>query len=134
MRELLDDWESRLPSTEDPQERLLHFVRFHIEWHTARKEEVFIGNMELRSLSAEQHKQVTALRRQYERLLQEILADGCEKGLWELADVRVTTFALLSMLTGVCNWYSPKGRLSQQELIAIYEDLVLRMLKAHSPR
>jgi len=132
LQELLHDWASRLPATDDPVERLRHFVGFHIEWHTARKEEVFIGNMELRSLSSAQRRQVAALRRQYEQILQDILTDGQKRGVWQLPDVRVTTFALLSMLTGICNWYAPKGRLSQAELVHIHEDLVLRMLNTEA--
>ncbi|HBD34856.1 MAG TPA: TetR/AcrR family transcriptional regulator, partial [Cupriavidus sp.] len=61
----------RMADVDDPMERLRRFVKFHIEWHTARKEEVFIGNMELRSLSAMQYERVASLRKRYEHHLQE---------------------------------------------------------------
>ena len=128
LQELLTDLHARMANVDDPMERLRRFVKFHIEWHTARKEEVFIGNMELRSLSAVQYERVASLRKRYEHHLQEILVAGQASGVWTLADVRVTTFAMLSMLTGVCTWYSGSGRLSQTRLIRVYEDLVLKML------
>jgi hypothetical protein len=112
----------------EPRERLLRFVQFHIEWHTARKEEVFIGNMELRSLSASQYRKVVALRKQYEDFLLKILADGAKARLWKLDDPRVTTYALLSMLTGISNWYRPRGRLSAARLLRIYEHMVTRLV------
>src|SRR5687768_4687158 len=45
MLELLQDLALRMDGLHDPKERLLAFVRFHIEWHTARRQETFIGNM-----------------------------------------------------------------------------------------
>jgi len=128
LQELLADLHARTANVDDPMERLRSFVKFHIEWHTARKEEVFIGNMELRSLSSDQYERIASLRKRYEHHLQEILVAGQTKGIWTLEDVRVTTFAMLSMLTGVCTWYRGNGRLSQARLIRVYEDLVIKMV------
>jgi AcrR family transcriptional regulator len=124
MEELLADLEAQVSPLTDPRERLLGFVRFHIEWHTARKSEVFIGNMELRSLSPAQYARVVALRKQYEAYLRDILTQGAKAGQWTLADAKVTSYALLAMLTGVSNWYCPTGRLGQARLIRIYQGLV----------
>ena len=124
MQELLADLETQVSPLADPQERLLGFVRFHIEWHTARKSEVFIGNMELRSLSEAQYARVVDLRKKYEAYLRDILSKGSKAGLWSLTDAKVTSYALLAMLTGVSNWYRAGGRLSQSKLIQIYQGLV----------
>ena len=40
-------------------------------------------------------------------LVRKILSDGSRAGLWKLEDTRVTTLALLAMLTGVNTWYQP---------------------------
>jgi AcrR family transcriptional regulator len=124
MRELLHDLQAQVSPIEDPRERLLAFVRFHIEWHTARKEEVFIGNMEMRSLSTEQYAKVVEMRKTYEGYLRSILTQGVKAGYWMTPDPKVTSYALLAMLTGVSNWYRPNGRLSQSKLIQIYKSLV----------
>lgn len=124
LRELLSDLEAQVSPIADPREKLLAFVRFHIEWHTARKEEVFIGNMELRSLSEAQYKRVVELRKSYEAYLRSILTQGAKAGYWTILDAKVTSYALLAMLTGVSNWYRNDGRLSQSKLIQIYESLV----------
>jgi AcrR family transcriptional regulator len=128
MRELLQDLQVRMGGLTDPQQRLLRFVRFHIEWHTARKEETFIGNMEQRSLNEEQRARFVAQRKEYEAHLRTILTDGEKAGLWRLDDVRVTTLALLSMLTGIGSWYRTDGRLRQERLIKIYQGLAQRLL------
>jgi AcrR family transcriptional regulator len=128
MLELLQDLDARMAGLTEPAERLMRFVRFHIEWHTARKEETFIGNMELRSLSEPQYERVVGMRHQYENHLRTILGDGQRAGLWKLDDARVTTLALLSLLTGIGNWYRADGRLSQEKLIRLYQRLAKRLL------
>lgn len=124
LKELLQDLQAQVSPIQGVRERLLGFVRFHIEWHTARKEEVFIGNMELRSLSEEQYQRVVELRKSYEGYLRSVLTQGVKEGYWTIIDPKVTSYALLAMLTGVSNWYRLDGRLSQSKLIQIYESLI----------
>lgn len=128
MQELLQDLELHMAGLTDPQERLMRFVRFHIEWHTARRQEVFIGNMELRSLTPEQYERVRDMRASYEAQLRQILNDGKKAGLWAPDDVRVSTLALMGMLTGISTWYREDGRLSQQRLVRLYQRMVARLL------
>ncbi|WBY03582.1 TetR/AcrR family transcriptional regulator [Ramlibacter tataouinensis] len=130
MQELLADFAAYMAGVEGPAEAMERFVRFHITWHTARREEVFIGNMELRSLSPEQYARVAALRKTYERQLRDILSQGKKRGLWKVEKVPVTSKALLALLTGVSVWYRPDGDLSQERLVRLYQAMVARMLRA----
>ncbi|MCP5368062.1 MAG: TetR/AcrR family transcriptional regulator [Hyphomicrobiales bacterium] len=125
MDDLLREAAARLDGIESPLDALRAFVDFHIDFHVARRQEVFIGNMELRSLTPENHAAVVALRTRYEDRLRRILEDGHAAGLWRVADPRVATYALIAMLSGVCTWYRPGGRLSKQALIDIHTGLVL---------
>ncbi|MFA5663832.1 TetR family transcriptional regulator [Castellaniella sp.] len=129
MTALLLDFDTHMYGITDTREALLQFVRFHIEWHTARREEVFIGNMELRSLSKEQYVRVTSKRRQYERQLHAILVRGKKEGLWKIENPAITTKAILALLTGVCNWYRPDGGVTPKRLTYLYQRMVERMLQ-----
>jgi AcrR family transcriptional regulator len=129
MTELLLDFEKHMANVTEPAEAIRQFVRFHIDWHTARKEEVFIGNMELRSLSPEQYTRVTAKRKQYERHLRAILEQGKRQGLWSIENPGVTAKGILALLTGVSNWYRADGSLAQPRLMRLYELMVERMLR-----
>ena len=42
----------------------------------------------------------------------------------------LTTMAILDMLNGIREWYSPAGRLGRDEVIGRYTDLVFTMLGA----
>ena len=114
-----------IEGVEGPIERLKAFVAFHLDYHIERKREVFIGSAELRSLTPKNRKTIVALRRAYEDRLCDILKAGAAKKLFTISDIRVTAYALLAMLTGICTWYDPKGRVSRRKLIDIHTRLVL---------
>jgi AcrR family transcriptional regulator len=125
MNELLRQLDSTLHGKDEPRERLRAFVAFHVSYHMNRKREVFIANSELRSLEPRNYETVVALRSAYEQRLSGILGQGVASGVFEVVDVQVATFAILSLLTGLCNWYRPGGRLTKQAIIAAHEKLVL---------
>jgi len=129
---LLEHWQREQPDTDDPVERLRAFVDFHIRSHTLRRREVFVANMELRSLSAADYRRVVALRTRYEDLLTEILRDGVRRGAFRLPDARVATFAILAMLTGVGSWFREGGRLGKRELVDIYTRMVMQCVAAEA--
>jgi AcrR family transcriptional regulator len=129
MTALLADFEAHMAGIVEPEEALRQFVSFHVQWHTARKEEVFIGNMELRSLAPEQYARVAAKRKQYEKHLTAILINGKKRGIWTIEQPSVTAKAILALLTGVSNWYHADGALSQHRLTKLYQAMVERMLR-----
>ncbi|WP_341992672.1 TetR/AcrR family transcriptional regulator [Azorhizobium sp. AG788] len=124
MDDLMAKADEALAGLTDPMDRLKAYVGFHLRYHMTRKAHVFIANMEIRSLEDEHRGEVVAMRRRYEGLLDTILRDGAAQGAFKVVDPRVSTYAIISMLTGICMWYRPEGRLSQDELVAIYTDLV----------
>lgn len=109
---------------ENPVAALEAFVRFHIRYHIGKPEEVFIAYMELRNLELEPYREVMQLRQKYERTLRGILRDGASEDVFQIDDVPVTAMSIISMLTGVNNWYRYGGRLSAEEVEEIYVNLI----------
>jgi AcrR family transcriptional regulator len=128
MEALLAAWHKAADASADPRTRLENFVDFHIRYHFERQKEVLIANLELRSLTPDARRATVALRKAYENELRAILDAGIAAGLFPPIDSGIATYAILSMLTGVCFWYSPKGRLAADEIIAIHKSLVLASL------
>jgi AcrR family transcriptional regulator len=125
INELLRQLDRALESKEEPVEKLRAFVAFHVTYHMTRKREVFIANSELRSLEPKNYEAIVALRGAYEQRLAAILAEGAEQGVFEVSDAQVATFAIIALLTGLCTWYRPGGRLTREAIIAAHEKLVL---------
>ena len=117
----------------DPVTRLQIFTQVHLNFHLRSRLEVFIGNMELRSLSGPHYRTITALREEYARLLQQIIEDGVKQGVFTAPQPRVVTLVMLGMLSGVCNWYKPDGPMSAEEMMKLHLDLAFRALGAPPP-
>lgn len=107
---------------------LAAFVRFHVDYHITRKREVFISYSELRSLEPANYRVIVGLRRVYEERLVAILERGAREGAFAAPDAKVAAFGILAMLSGVCAWFKPKGRLSKEAVAEIYVELVRRGL------
>ena len=125
INELLRQLDRALQGKTGSTERLRAFVVFHVTYHMNRKREVFIANSELRSLEPKNYEAIVALRGAYEQRLADILTEGVEEGVFEVADIQVATFAIIALLTGLCSWYRPGGRLTKEAIVAAHEKLVL---------
>lgn len=128
METILAGLEKKVAPVEEPRARMRKFIEFHIDWHTARRAETFIGFKEMRSLSKADYKKYTDLRKRYENFVMEILDRGVAEKKFVIADTRVMTFVLLDMLTGVQGWYKKSGRLTKEQLEVFYTDLVFKMI------
>jgi Transcriptional regulator len=130
LESLLAAWGAEEP-VGDARLRLEHFARFHIRFHAARADAVFIAYMELRNLTPENFARIEALRRRYETVLETILREGQAEGTLTLPDTKLGAMALIAMLTGVNTWFREGGRLSLPRVEDIYVDMVLKAAGAH---
>ena len=117
-----------LRECQDPLQRLQEAIALHITLHTSYKAEFFIIDTEIRSLQPEQRPDIIALRDHYETLFQGLLRDGMQRGIFREGDVKVTSYALIAMCTEVAVWFRPNGRLSVQQVIAMYRQLITQGL------
>ena len=129
MDDLLDGLERALSGMTSYEERLRAAVRFHILFHVERQDEAFISHSELRSLTPLNRRRIIFKRDRYEALLRVFLAAGKKAGAFEIADVRLTTIAILMMCSGVSDWFAKQGRLNGGAVADAYADMVLRLLR-----
>lgn len=116
--------------TDDPVAELESFTRFHIRFHLERPDAVFIAYMELRNLTPENFARIETLRKRYEDELEGILRRGVAAGLFAVPDPKIATLAVIAMLTGVNTWYRAGGRLSLDQVEAIYWDMIRKAVGA----
>lgn len=125
MRGHLEDLLAAVPETAGgPSAQLKGFVAFHIRFHADRPDAVFIAYMELRNLTPENFAEVERLRRTYEDRLEAILKAGLQNGEFSVTDTKIVTLAIIAMLTGVNTWFRHNGRLSLDEVVTQYWDMV----------
>jgi AcrR family transcriptional regulator len=128
METLLASWQEAEEPGLAPPQALEQFVRFHIRYHLARSREVFISYMELRSLEGENFSAIERLRRRYESFPRAILERGASDGSFDIIDPQITTMAIIAMLNGMTTWFRENGRLSLDEIEAVYVRLVARLV------
>lgn len=128
MRQLNSSLEQIIAQPTGVAERLYEAIASHIRLHTTYKAEFFIIDTEIRALEAPYREQILALRDQYEHTLQRLLQEGVDSGVLRPTDVKVTSYALIAMCTEVAAWFRSPGRLTVQQVIDIYGQLITQGL------
>lgn len=109
----------------DIVERMRGAVRGHVRFHLEHQKETFIANSELRGLTRDHYRIIVEKRDIYETLFQDLIADGRSLGVFKVSDVKILSYAILTLCTAGATWFKPSGRLSVDAIAAIYEDFVL---------
>ncbi len=128
MRQLNANLEYILAQPTGLAERLYEAIANHIRLHTTYKAEFFIIDTEIRALEGESREKILAQRDHYEHLLQSLLQEGVDQGILRPTDVKVTSYAVIAMCTEVSSWFRSPGRLTVQQVIDIYSQLVTQGL------
>ncbi|NMI01849.1 TetR/AcrR family transcriptional regulator [Pseudonocardia acidicola] len=124
-----------LPLLEGPgsyADRLGALVRAHILHIWNDRDAWWLATRELRALSPAALEQVQVDRRYYQHRIADFIAAGVAAGEFACADPRLTTLAVLDMINGLNEWFSPDGRYTIDELSDRYVEMVVSGLaQAH---
>jgi AcrR family transcriptional regulator len=129
MADLTAGLESGVAAAAEIEAKMRAAVRNHIRFHLERQKETFIASCELRGLSPNNYMAVVTLRDAYERTFQELICSGMNQGVFAPNDMKVLSYAVLTLCTAGATWYRPDGRLAVNEIVAIYETFVINGLK-----
>ena len=125
MQELVAHLEERLEGVTDVEARVRAAVRSHVEFHLRHQKETFIASSELRGLTGEQYRAIVSRRDTYERFIQQLITAGMEAHCFPPGDVKILSYAVLTLCTAGASWFNPGGRLSIDAIAGIYEDFIL---------
>ena len=111
------------------EQRMRAAVRSHVRFHLERQKENFIANSELRGISAEHYRDIVRKRDEYEAIFQALIRQGADEGVFADGDVKILSYAILTLCTAGATWYKPTGRLTADEIADIYENFIINGLK-----
>ena len=114
----------------DPASKLVSIVRALALWHAERHTRARIVNYELAALTPEHYAVINRMRREITLELDSVVEAGQRDGSFDVADVRMTTGALLSLGIDVSRWYRESGRISPQQIADQHVHLALRIVGA----
>jgi AcrR family transcriptional regulator len=116
-----------------PVQRIRATVAAHIRITDERRHELLVGNPIRYALDPEHRAQGIALQTEYHDAVRATIEQGSSLGEFRVCDAGIATMAVLDMLNGIREWYSPAGPLSRDELVQRYTQLVLALLGAWPP-
>jgi AcrR family transcriptional regulator len=126
MEQLVAGVQSVLDEEPRPDRRLAGLVVHHVVVHALRPKEATLGETELRSLTGTRLKSALRMRDDYEALVLAVLEEGARAELFDILDTKLTVYSIISQCTNVGIWYHEGGRLSLDEVAAVYANLALR--------
>jgi AcrR family transcriptional regulator len=135
MEQLLRDHTDALGSTNDSVEQLRRATEAHVRYHARFRDEIQVGNIEIRALEEPERSRIVSLRREYSDSWEELIARGVRRGVFRVSSARLTAWAILEMGIGVARWFDPAGEMSETLLAYHYGDMALRLVGvAHASR
>ena len=120
----------------DPSGQLRQFVTSHVTWKLEQRDAAgaYTSSLGMRDIVHElpEAHQSILIDRQRAHLdrLRGILAAGTDAGDFDIDDVNVTGFAIVTMCEYVVAWYDPDGAYSPAEIAAKYADMAESMVVA----
>jgi AcrR family transcriptional regulator len=119
----------------DPEAQMRNFIAFHLGYLLAEREEATVLSMEaVHRLSRKNLQAFATKQREYNDKVCAIVQRGEAAGKFRTPDAKLATFAVIQMMTAVVRWYRVDGKLTPDQLVAAYTDLILGMLGASESR
>ena len=111
-----------------PLSRVRSMVAAFSRWHAVNSRVGRIVQYEFDALTPEHRQEIAGYRREIERQMRRALADGVAEGDFDVADVKGTALAVLSLSIDLVRWYTPGGPITPDELAALHSELAARMV------
>jgi AcrR family transcriptional regulator len=124
---LLDEAHAIVSEPAAPEETLRRLVRVWVGHVESHRDHMRVFQQERQLIeSGPRWRAIRASRKEFERVLDDVLAAGERSGDFAFADRRLALMALLSMINYLPQWFRPRGRLSAEEVADGFCDLLLR--------
>ncbi|KQU56788.1 TetR family transcriptional regulator [Rhodococcus sp. Leaf278] len=113
-----------------PSDRFDAVVESLLLFHIHRRDAAFVCSTEIRSLDAANRAAYIAKRDEEQRLLDVIVADGVESGVFDTPHPADASRAVTTMCVGLATWYRSDGPMTPSEVVAVYLDIARRTVGA----
>ncbi|RPI61135.1 MAG: TetR/AcrR family transcriptional regulator [Planctomycetaceae bacterium] len=130
MCDLMAYLQRNLAGTVSIDQQVRAAVHSHVSFHLNRQKETFIASSELRGLTPDHYEAIVTQRDAYESIFQDLIREGIALKVFAPGDVKILSYAILTLCTAGASWFNPRGRLSVDGIAGIYETFILNGLQA----
>lgn len=92
-------------------------------FHARRTELAFIAFSEIRSLDSTARSEHIAARDRQQSLMNTVVEEGAKSGVFTTRFPREASMAVITMCTGVAQWFRPDGALTPEQLVERYREI-----------
>lgn len=103
-------------------------VREFVAWHARFRTQARVVQYEMAALTNDHREAITGIRRETQRLVRDLIAEGVASGDFHVDNANLTALALLSLGIDVARWYRPDGAWSPEDVGENYSAIALRMV------
>jgi AcrR family transcriptional regulator len=128
--ELLETIRGQLEPTSDPVQQLEIFIRNHLRYFIGNLVEMKVLSHEYECLKGEYHDSIAALRRDYYKVAEGIVAQIIKAGGAPNVQPRIAVLGLFGMMNWLYTWYRPEVDGTADDLAPQMSALYLKGLAA----
>ncbi|QJY49953.1 TetR/AcrR family transcriptional regulator [Pseudonocardia broussonetiae] len=125
--EVLADFEQAVHGVTDPVERLRRAVRVYALRHATHRREALVVNRDTASLPEPALGRMRERRRDHERAVRAVIADGVAAGVFRVDSPALASFAILEMCVSIARWFREDGARSAEQVADEYTAFALRI-------
>ena len=114
------------------EEKLGMAIKNHVKIVTSNLDSSSVFIREWRHLTKPKLKQFIAMRDKYESGFTQILVNGENENVFEAPDKKFAVLTILSALNWLTEWYSPKGKMTPDEIAEHLTEFILTGLRVKS--
>jgi len=114
----------------DPVERFSLMIESLVLFHTHRQEVGFVGASEMRSLDPGSRREIAGGRMRQQRMIDEEALAAAAAGRFGTPYPKEAARAVVTMCTGIVQWYKPSGPLTPTDIVAQYVRFALDLMLA----
>lgn len=116
-----------------PEARLSALVRQHVMTEILEQRLANVIAVEFRFLGEDARAEVVPLRDAYERIWDEVIAEGVSKRAFRVRDPQMARLGILHMCGGPAQWYRPDGASSPEQIADVFAAMALHAVGAEAP-
>jgi AcrR family transcriptional regulator len=119
-------------SAGSPTARLHRAIVGFTEVVLSRQANIAIYFREEKNLAPNALTEINALRKKFDRVLSNLLAEGAAAGEFDVSDANLAALAIGGMISWAYTWHRPEGRLPLEDMCQRMADLASQMVGARS--
>ncbi len=134
VRGALEEIEAAIALKLGPADTLLAFVPRYVGSILATQKAIAINIREEKNLEPADAARLGELRQTFMARIESVLSAGKKTGEFEVADPRISAFALVGAVSWMTFWFNPGGPMSAEEITQKMTKVVQGLVRATAPR